>query len=152
MKDPAEGPRWLIHAQDEFSDADMLRRMGRFYLALFHYQQAADKALKAYLLSVVGSTEVLKIHSVQSLVQVASEVSMDFSELGGAKKLDIYYIPTRYPSGLPGNVPSRFYTDPEEANEAAGLAKAVLEMVQEKVAGGDPPGRDDEPPGNPQGL
>ncbi len=30
-------------------------------------------------------------------------------------------------------VPSRFYTDPEEAREAMELARAMLEMVEERL-------------------
>jgi len=48
-------------------------------------------------------------------------------------KLDQYYIPTRYPNGLPGGVPSRFYTDAEEAQEAMELARSVLDMVDESM-------------------
>jgi len=44
-----EAQRWLTHAQDEYRDADDLRKRERFYLALFHFQQAAGKALKAFL-------------------------------------------------------------------------------------------------------
>jgi len=32
-----------------------------------------------------------------------------------------------------GGVPSRFYTDPEEAREAMELAQAVLEMVEGRL-------------------
>jgi hypothetical protein len=41
-----EAERWLTHARDEFADADELRHRQRFYMALFHFQQAAEKALK----------------------------------------------------------------------------------------------------------
>jgi len=33
-----EAQRWLIHAKDEFQDANELRLRSRFYLALFHFQ------------------------------------------------------------------------------------------------------------------
>ncbi len=48
MKRPPreESLRWFTQAQDEFQDADDLRKRGRFYLALFHFQQAAEKAQK----------------------------------------------------------------------------------------------------------
>ena len=51
MKRPhkEESSRWFTQAKDEFQDADELRKRGRFYLALFHFQQATEKALKAYL-------------------------------------------------------------------------------------------------------
>jgi HEPN domain-containing protein len=42
-----EARRWLTQAKDELMDADELRKRGRFYLALFHFQQSAEKALKA---------------------------------------------------------------------------------------------------------
>jgi len=47
MRSPIdEALRWLTHAQDEYQDAEDLRERGRFYLALFHFQQVAEKALK----------------------------------------------------------------------------------------------------------
>lgn len=128
-----EAQRWLIQARDEFQDADALRLRGRFYLALFHFQQAAEKALKAFLYSIASSEEVFFTHSIYELIQWAKEVAPDFDKVAKAAKLDQYYISTRYPNGLPGGVPSRFYTDPEQAQEAMELAKAVLEMVEERM-------------------
>jgi HEPN domain-containing protein len=128
-----EAQRWLIHARDEFQDADELRLRGRFYLALFHFQQAAEKALKAFLYSVAGSEEVFFTHSIYELIQWAKEAAPDFEKVEKGVKLDQYYIPTRYPNVLPGGVPSRFYTDPEEAREAMELARAVLEMVEDRL-------------------
>jgi HEPN domain-containing protein len=125
-----EAQRWLTHAKDEFQDADELRRRGRFYLALFHFQQATEKALKAFLYSVASSEEVFFTHSIYELMQWATEAVPEFERVQKAAKLDQYYIATRYPNSLPGGVPSRFYTDPEEAREAMELAKAVLEMVE----------------------
>ncbi|MEO0115843.1 MAG: HEPN domain-containing protein [candidate division WOR-3 bacterium] len=53
-----ESLRWFTQAKDEFEDADDLKKRGRFYLALFHFQQAAEKALKAFLYLRVKSVEV----------------------------------------------------------------------------------------------
>ncbi len=130
-----EAQRWLIQARDEFEDADELRRRGRFYLALFHFQQAAEKALKAFLYHVSASEEVFFTHSIYELIRLAAEADPELHVLARAARLDQYYIPTRYPNGLPGGVPSRFYNDPEEAQEAMELARAVLEMVERKVGG-----------------
>lgn len=130
-----EGKRWLLQAKDEFSDADDLRQRGRLYLALFHFQQAAEKALKAYLYLKLEEAEVFRTHSVTELVEMAGRVDADFAGVRKAKALDAYYIPTRYPNGLPGGVPSRFYDDPEEAEEAANLARQVIELVEKKFPG-----------------
>ena len=130
-----ESLRWLTQAQDEFQDADELRKRGRFYLALFHFQQAAEKALKAYLYLKVKSVEVFRTHSVDELSKMAVEIDSDFKRVASAKKLDRYYISTRYPNGLPGGVPSRYFDDPEEAEQAMQLAKNVIDLVETKLEG-----------------
>ncbi len=125
--------RWLIQAQDEFQDADELRKRGRYYLALFLFQQSAEKALKAYLYNVTASQEVFFTHSIYELLQRAAEIEPEMGTLERASRLDQYYIPTRYPNGLPGGVPSRYYNDPAEAEEAMKLAEMVLEAVRAKL-------------------
>lgn len=135
MKRPhkEEALRWFTQAKDEFEDADELRKRGRFYLALFHFQQAAEKALKAYLYIRVESVEVFLTHSIDDLLEAVLEIDPDFKEAAQAKKLDRYYIPTRYPNGLPGGVPSRFFDDPKEAEEAMHLAKSIIDLVDRKI-------------------
>lgn len=135
MKKPhkEESERWLIQAKDEFEDADDLRKRGRFYLALFHFQQAAEKALKAYLYFKVESSEVFYTHSIDDLLEMSVELDTEFNKIKQAKKLDQYYIPTRYPNGLPGGVPSRFYDDPKEAEEAMVLSRNVINLVEKKI-------------------
>jgi len=128
-----EAKRWFTHARDEFTDADELRKRNRFYIALFHFQQAAEKALKAFLFMKINSKEILYTHSIADLLEIAKEVDESFKTIEDAKKLDKYYIPTRYPNGLPGSVPSRFFNDPKEAEEAMQLAQSVIELVQGKI-------------------
>jgi HEPN domain-containing protein len=137
MKRPhkEESLRWLTQAKDEFQDADDLRKRDRFYLALFHFQQAAEKALKAYLYLKVKSIEVFYTHSIDDLLEMTMDIDPDFKEVAQAKKLDKYYVPTRYPNGLPGGVPSRYFDDPKEAEEAMELAKRMIELIEKKVMG-----------------
>ena len=128
-----ESLRWLTHARDEFEDANELRKRERFYLALFHFQQAAEKALKAHLYLKLESSEVFYTHSIDELIKMAVEIDPEFEKIASAKKLDQYYIPTRYPNGLPGGVPSRYYDDPEEAMQAKDLAEGVIKLVTMKI-------------------
>jgi len=128
-----ESLRWLTQAKDEFEDAEELRKRGRFYLALFHFQQATEKAFKAYLYPKVKSIEVFHTHSIDELSKMAVEIDSDFKRIASAKKLDRYYIPTRYPNGLPGGVPSRYFDDPKEAEEAMQLAKSAMDLVERKL-------------------
>ena len=135
MKKPykEEALRWFTQAKDEFLDADELRKRERFYLALFHFQQAAEKALKAFLYLKVKSKEVFYTHSVNDLSKMAIEIDLEFKVIAPAKKLDQYYIPTRYPNGLPGGVPSRYFDDPKEAKEAMILTKGIIDLVEKKL-------------------
>ncbi len=135
MKKPhkEEALRWLTQAKDEFEDADDLRKRKRFYIALFHFQQATEKSLKAYLCLKVKSIEVFYTHSIDELLKMAVELDDDFKSVVSAKKLDRYYILTRYPNGLPGGVPSRYFDDPDEAEESMHLTKKVIDLVEKKL-------------------
>ena len=132
---PTDPERWLTHATDELYDALDLKERGRYYLALFHLPQAAEKALKAFLYGRAGVTEIMHSHSIHDLLALAKEADEDFEKVARAARLDEYYIPTRYPDGLPGGVPSRFYNDPQQAEDAAELAKALVELVRVKLGG-----------------
>ena len=112
-KDPEhEAGRWFAQAEAELKDARYLSDGGRFYLALFLTQQSAEKALKAFLFS--RNIDPIFTHSVTELISAAETLDPDFSRLKEARKLDMYYIPTRYPNGLPGDIPSQYYDDPKE--------------------------------------
>jgi HEPN domain-containing protein len=128
-----ESSRWLKQAEIEFDDAEELRKRGRYYLALFHFQQAAEKALKACLYLELSSVEVFFTHSIDELLGMIKELDADFEKVMSSKKLDRYYIPTRYPNGLPGGIPATFFDDSEEAGEAMRLARDLIDVVKEKM-------------------
>jgi HEPN domain-containing protein len=46
-----------------------------------------------------------------------------------AQQLDQYYIPTRYPNGLPGGVPAEVFTK-RQADEAATGARDILTVAR----------------------
>ncbi|MDI6897287.1 HEPN domain-containing protein [Methanocella conradii] len=126
MKRPykEEALRWLTQAKDEFKDAEELRKSGRLYLALFLFQQATEKALNAYQYLKAGSFEVFRTHSISDLMEMAVEVDPDFKEVINAKKLDKYYVITRYPNGLPGGCLRGFLTIQEKPRRRCVSLKA----------------------------
>lgn len=126
-----EASRWLTQAEEEYKDAYNLMQLGRYYLSLFLCQQSSEKALKAFI--YLQEDEPLFTHSVAVLLRIAREIDTDFEEVRGAKRLDDYYIPTRYPNGLPGEVPSKYYDDPEEAKKAVEWTEKILRLVRKKI-------------------
>jgi len=126
-----ESLRWLAQAEEEIKDAEFLMNAERYYLSLFLCQQSAEKALKAYI--YFKEEEHLYTHSVSDLLKFAIEIDGDFNSIKNAKRLDDYYIPTRYPNGLPGDIPAEYYDDPEEAKRALILSKNIIELVKSKI-------------------
>ena len=127
-KNEAEFARWFEQARDDLDAARGSRNAGHHEWACFQAQQAAEKALKAFLL-LQGKRRFLA-HSVQELLREAQELDATFQTISKARRLDEYYIPNRYPNGLPGTTrPHEFY-DEEEALECLQLAESVLTVIE----------------------
>lgn len=124
----SEGQRWLEQAKEDLRWARDLTERGGYYLACFLAQQVAEKALKAYLYA--QGEEIVLGHSVGKLCEEAGRFEQDFLERRKRwALLDSYYVPTRYPNGLPGDIPARVYTE-EAARSAVALASEVVEYVE----------------------
>jgi HEPN domain-containing protein len=73
------------------------------------------------------------LHSVAELCETASMKDSEFRNIKKhAATLDIYYIPTRYPNGLPGGIPSEAYQK-EDADRALSICNEVIDMVEKKI-------------------
>ena len=123
-----EGRRWLEQAQTDLKWCRFLYKEGAYYLVCFLAQQVAEKALKAFLYA--QGEEIVIGHSVRQLCMRAVEYSSSFQDkLDTWAILDSYYIPTRYPNGLPGDIPARVYNR-ETAEGALILTEAVVFEVE----------------------
>lgn len=131
MKDPkGEGKRWLDQARRDLDAARTICAQGFWWITCFQAQQAAEKAVKA-LLYASGERLVLG-HSVAELLKAAAGVDAVFAGyVGDGSLLDRFYIPTRYPNGLPGGIPADAYSkaDAEQALEKAGAIIAAVEQA-----------------------
>lgn len=127
----AHGQRWLIQAQHDLNAADLNRREGFPEIACFLAQQSAEKALKAFLYAQ-GERHVIG-HATHRLVQECAEYKIAFADLLDiCRQLDQYYIPTRYPNGLPDGTPHDVYTS-AQATQATELARLVVQLVAEQL-------------------
>lgn len=126
-----EGQRWLEQARRDLDAARRVREVGLHNLACFVSQQAAEKALKAYLFC--QGLELVREHSVAGLAKRAAAHDADFGAVKAwAAPLDKFYIPTRYPNGLPGGIPAEAFDD-HDAARAVELAQKLLEVVEAKL-------------------
>lgn len=132
-QDPGrEGTRWLKQAERDLDDAQYAFSGERYNLTCFLAQQAAEKAIKAFLY-LSGEERVLG-HSVADLLSRASSLNSAFDAVSRARTLDLYYIPTRYPNGIPGGLPYEAF-DREEGEKALALAASVINLVKEMFMG-----------------
>ena len=127
-----EGKRWYDQAVRDIDDARYNLEGGRHNLACFVAQQAAEKALKAFLI-VFGEEESWG-HSVAELCRSAAQIDSTFTDLQPqVAPLDKYYIPTRYPNGLPGGIPSDAFSR-DDALSAIGLADSLIQHIGKKLS------------------
>lgn len=122
-----EAQRWLKQARHDRDAAQLSRDHGFHEHACFLAQQSAEKGLKAFLYAR-GEGPVLG-HSTLALVRECARHEPAFATLEGAcRRLDQLYIPTRYPNGLPDNVPHDFYNR-DFADQALADVASVLDCV-----------------------
>jgi HEPN domain-containing protein len=127
-----EGRRWLRQTQEDLYWARHLAQEGAYHLACFLSQQVAEKALKAFLYA--QGEELVIGHSVERLSAAAAKFDPEFRARGRPWSiLDGYYIPTRYPNGLPDGIPADVYTR-EAAEGAVNLANEVVTLVASMLA------------------
>jgi HEPN domain-containing protein len=124
-----EARRWFQQAQADLEVVRTLRAGNHYAAACFHAQQAAEKALKAVLYS--QGARVVFGHAVGQLVRQCEPLDPAFAPLAAdAGMLDQFYIPTRYPNGLPAPaVPSESYTE-AQAETAQQAAEQVITVVE----------------------
>jgi HEPN domain-containing protein len=131
MTDPKQDEirAWLIKARlDLDAAAWLLTSPNALYGAVgFHSQQAAEKALKAYLTWQEYSFE--KTHSLVALVGICLKFSSDFNALRyAATLLTPFAVTTRYPGDLPD-------ISANEASDTLDQARLIWDFVLTRLPG-----------------
>jgi len=124
-----EGQRWLAQAREDLRWTQHLAREGAWHLACFLAQQVTEKALKAFLYA--QGAEIVLGHSVTRLCADAAQYESEFADKARRwSLLDSYYVPTRYPNGLPDGIPAEVFTADAAAAAAALAEEAVTWVAQ----------------------
>ncbi len=122
--------RWYSQGEHDLAAARSSSGSGHFEWACFQAHQAAEKALKEFLF-LNGRRAVIS-HSVTNLLSECQKIDSFFSAAHSARELDQYYIPTRYPNGLPEQIPHKYF-DQEDARKCIAHADTVLKLVNERA-------------------
>ena len=121
-RDVASG--WLRKADSDLSNAALCLAAGTALdTACFHCQQAAEKALKAYL--VANNEPFPFIHDLKRLLDCCVRVDSSFQTLESmATRLTPFAVLTRYDD--------EFWPDQTEVEEALGMARTIRAFVQDR--------------------
>jgi HEPN domain-containing protein len=120
-----EARRWFLQAEDDFRFVEWVKNQSIFFdKGCFIAQQSGEKALKACLYAH-GARHVFG-HSLFEMAQRLSQVADEFqSIMDEARRLDRFYIPTRYPNGLPGGSPFQIYRAEDLGGAYADVQKII---------------------------
>jgi HEPN domain-containing protein len=125
-KDKYEAMRWLGTAKEDLEASRALLEKEKFSHACFFAQQCGEKAVKAIW---IGMAEDPWGHSTQKLIHEIPDKRVRHRMeklLEEGATLDRYYIPTRYPNGLPDLTPGKVYFR-KDAELCIHTAQRILE-------------------------
>jgi HEPN domain-containing protein len=120
-----EALRWFRQSEDDFRFVEWVSKESIFFdKGCFIAQQSGEKALKACLYAL-GERRIIG-HSLFEIVDRLSPQETEFQTIiDEAKRLDRFYIPTRYPNGLPGGSPFQVFT----AGDLAGALEDLQRIL-----------------------
>ena len=131
-KSQYEANRWWLTAQEDLDVARTLHGADKFSHACFLAQQSSEKAMKALWLFIDGDPWG---HSIQKLVMQFPQQAMLQNVqtwLEYAAYLDKFYIPTRYPNGLPDLTPGQVYIS-QDSTQAIQKASFFLDEIHKLI-------------------
>jgi HEPN domain-containing protein len=115
---------WLRQAKDDMGWAHDTFDAERWSQACYIAQQIGEKALMA--LAMRRGADRVRSHSI---ADIAKALAINGEIERAAKRLDQYYMTTRYPDALPSGAPFEYF-DREQAAEALAYAENILSFVE----------------------
>jgi len=115
---------WLRQAENDLEWAEDTFNDARWSQVCYVAQQVGEKALKA--LAIKRGASQVRSHSI---VDIAKGLKENGEIEKAGKRLDQYYMTTRYPDSLPSGAPFEFF-DEDQATEALNFAKTIVGFVR----------------------
>lgn len=119
---------WLVKAENDFRFAEIVLEEEKEYYdqICFHFQQSAEKYLKAYI--IANNLGFEKTHDLPLLLQRCIRKDSTFNALRDpCGYLSAFYIQSRYPMDWP------VATTKENAQRAREAASVIREVVRSRL-------------------
>ena len=128
---PKPADEWMDFALLDLRRGEILFRENDFSIACYFSQQAAEKALKSFL--VDNNVSYPRTHDLVKVNYLCRKIDDNFSDLKSrVVLLNQFYMPTRYPDAPAGMAPEGTPSK-ETAREALDYAHDVVEFCSEKI-------------------
>jgi HEPN domain-containing protein len=136
-KRKTEARRWFQQAYYDLKATRWNIEGGFYDTACFLAQQAAEKALKSILYFTGSRRKALMTHSTVEMVRESGKKINSLNELiNEARELDLHYIPSRYPNGIPSGYPHQFYGR-KNADQALAAAETIFNAIKDYYLSGE---------------
>ncbi|PRX19658.1 HEPN domain-containing protein [Orenia metallireducens] len=116
---------WLKKAEHDLKSAKTLNEADLLDTAIYHTQQTAEKALKAFIIYKTKSFS--KTHDLRRLIMIAANIDRDFNQfIDYAEELTPYAVEFRYPTEWP-------QPDKSTVLEAIKMAEEIFIFIKCKL-------------------
>ncbi len=123
---PSDSKDWFSYAETDLKAAAMLADAHIIGYALYHIEQATEKALKAYL--VATNTTFALTHDLVPLLSSCARNDADFGQFStDIREINPYSTKSRYPN--------KSYVEPSisQVKELIARAASLLRCIAEKI-------------------
>jgi HEPN domain-containing protein len=119
-----QAAEWVKYAENDLKVAQDNLKLANFPFVCYLAQQSTEKFLKAFLISC--GVKPPQTHLLRELVKSCQKINVSFGEIDAqARKLEEYYIPTRYPVGVELSTYNK-----KEAQTALKLAQTIIDFIK----------------------
>src|SRR5918996_1124668 len=122
---PERSLDWLKQAEHDLEKAKLDLQWQYHEWACFTAHQAAEKAVKAVYYAHHGEARGHGVRELLSYLKLATSEGL----LENAIFLDRFYIPTRYPNGLPAGVPHDYFSQNDALKAIEALRERAANLV-----------------------
>lgn len=118
--------QWLIKADHDLLivERDIRNEAPLTDIICFHCQQAAEKYLKAFLVSKLSVPQ--RTHDIRTIINECCKLDPNFEKLNSCSYLSNYAVESRYPDNY-------YLPDKEETGKAYSDAKSIKDFVVSRI-------------------
>lgn len=123
---------WYEQGKRDYQRALLDIRYGYHEWACFTLQQSTEKVIKA--LGLARGVTLWGHSLTEMLKRLGQDLPVPEEVLESARRLDLYYIPPRYPNGFASGKPADYFTE-AQAREALNAADQVIRFCESHLPG-----------------